>query len=120
MWRLHPEASITAVFVTSLTDVRPISVLWLQLCVVVNRHSKLPQRIRNVSREACYDAMLRYRLAICDLNNTGNGSTYNSTRPLKFSSTACDMLEQYCISRKEELNAETYPVLAPLTSSSHP
>jgi hypothetical protein len=25
-----------------------------------------------------------------------------------FSSTACDMLEQYCISGKEELNAETY------------
>lgn len=31
-----------------------------------------------------------------------------------------NFLEQYCISRKEELNAETYPVLAPLTSSANP
>lgn len=47
-----PEASITAVFVTSLTDVRPISV---EECV----------------KGACYDAMLRSRLALRDLNNTG-------------------------------------------------
>jgi hypothetical protein len=42
---------------------------------------KHPPTDKESVKGACCNAMLRHWLAIRDLNNTGNGPTYNSTRP---------------------------------------